>query len=394
MYVEGKMAFQRSFLIFNAEDTGFEAGQKPSGHVKIEVRDGKGKLWSAVQNLTAGDGRLDYKLFLIKTGSRDPAAVCAGLYKFHQNRAELEWGFDPANVSKSGRSIAEFDVAAVLAEYNDRKNLGVRSPLAAYRDKKTEWRKSLEKLLYPPASPKTEEEDFTSKYDGIAVSKYIPPETLPEYNIPDILGSYQKPEAENEPAVSALPPNPYQQQYGIHMPSEAPAQDNRQIEIQADIPQEYSAPITDIPQARSTVVNEEIRGDIDRLKEMLNRYFEQSDPFQSKRSDYRWWKVSNPVDLNNILYQCNIRSPLLFNPMVMMAHFKYKHVIIGIYTDKVRKREYVVCGVPGMNMVDKKPFGDMCKWVQAEGGRPKYGGFGYWIVYIDPGTGKILSLKQ
>ena len=139
--------------------------------------------------------------------------------------------------------------------------------------------------------------------------------------------------------------------------------------------------------------NEERRGDLSKLKMQLERNFEVSDPFHSKRSDYKWWKVSNPVNLNNILYQCNIRSPLLFNPMVMMAHFKYRHLIIGIFADRVRNREYVVCGVPGMHMVDKRPFGELCKWVQAEGNRPKYGAFGYWIVYIDPGTGKILSLK-
>ncbi len=135
-------------------------------------------------------------------------------------------------------------------------------------------------------------------------------------------------------------------------------------------------------------------GDVSRLKEELDRYFEQSDPFHSKRSDYLWWRVNNPVNLNNLLYQCNIRSPLLFNPVVMMAHYKYKHLIIGIFQHRAEQKQYVVCGVPGMHMVDTKPFGGMSRWVQTGGNRPRYGAFGYWLVYINPNDGKILNMSQ
>ena len=135
-------------------------------------------------------------------------------------------------------------------------------------------------------------------------------------------------------------------------------------------------------------------GDVSQLREELDRYFEQCDPFHSNRSDYMWWRVSNPVNLNNILYQCNIRSPLLFNPAVMMAHYKYKHLIVGIFLHRAKEKKYIVCGVPGMNMVDRKPFGEMSRWVQAEGNRPRYGAFGYWLVYIDPDGGKILNMSQ
>jgi hypothetical protein len=76
----------------------------------------------------------------------------------------------------------------------------------------------------------------------------------------------------------------------------------------------------------------------------------------------------------------------------MMAHYKYKHLIIGIFTHR-NGRRYVVCGVPGMHMVDMKPFGEMNTWVQAEGNRLKYGAFGYWLVYIDPENGKIMNPK-
>jgi len=131
--------------------------------------------------------------------------------------------------------------------------------------------------------------------------------------------------------------------------------------------------------------------DINKLIEDFDKFFERDDPFKSKRSDYMWWKVSSPVQLNNILYQNNVRSSILFNPSLMMAHFKYRHLIIGFYIDKIRHREYMVCGVPGVYNVDDRPFGEMCRWVQLEGNRPKYGAFGYWLVYIEPKTGKLLK---
>jgi hypothetical protein len=131
--------------------------------------------------------------------------------------------------------------------------------------------------------------------------------------------------------------------------------------------------------------------DINKLMDSFDVFFERDDPFKSKRSDYKWWKVSDPVQLNNILYQNNVRSSILFNPSLMMAHFKYRHLIIGFYIDKFRHREYMVCGVPGVFNVDERPFGDMCRWIQMEGGRPRYGTFGYWLVYIEPKTGKLLK---
>ena len=76
----------------------------------------------------------------------------------------------------------------------------------------------------------------------------------------------------------------------------------------------------------------------------------------------------------------------------MMAHYRYRHLIIGIFHHKDTQKEYVVCGVPGMNMVDRKPFGDAGRWVQVEGNRPRYGAFGYWIIYIDPEDGRILTV--
>ena len=75
----------------------------------------------------------------------------------------------------------------------------------------------------------------------------------------------------------------------------------------------------------------------------------------------------------------------------MMSYFKYKHMIVGLYEDRKKKLKYIVCGIPGLYWVDENPFGEVCRWAQVEGDKPRYGAFGYWLIYINPATGRILS---
>ena len=64
--------FQRDFIIFANEDGGFEDGSKPSGHVRLEIRGGKGKLDTVIHNLKDGKGRYRYWLYLIKLSGDAP----------------------------------------------------------------------------------------------------------------------------------------------------------------------------------------------------------------------------------------------------------------------------------------------------------------------------------
>ena len=129
------------------------------------------------------------------------------------------------------------------------------------------------------------------------------------------------------------------------------------------------------------------------LKEELNKSFESYNPFKMKSKNFVWWKINSPGYLNNILFRNNIRTYLLFNPKVMLAHYKYRYIILGIRNDRRSGREYLICGVPGVYDIDQNPFGNMGSWAQTEGFKPKYGAFGYWIIMIDPRTGKLMKVK-
>ncbi len=138
-------------------------------------------------------------------------------------------------------------------------------------------------------------------------------------------------------------------------------------------------------------VNNEL--DIDLLKEELDKSFEPCNPFSTRSKRFKWWKINSPGYLNNILFRNNVKTYLLFNPKVMLAHYKYRYIIFGIRFDKFSGRERLVCGVPGVYSIDENPFGSIGSWVQLEGYKPKYGAFGYWIILIDPRTGKLIKIK-
>ncbi len=507
--------FQRNFLIFRKEDPGYGVGQGTSGYVKIEVRDGKGKLSAAVQNLKDGQDMYVYKLYLIEPKGRDSKIAYAGVVPVVRNKGELNWAFNPDNVAMTGSSIDRFTVAALLVEYKDRKPYQVICPMAAYKDKMVSWREGFRLVLYAKAGEyepidgealrneikrseakavkfKESEAEERKVRESEGKDGEIKESEVKQGEVKE--GEVKGTEAK-ESEIKAGGVNGTGSKAGeatkageaeksevsgnesIHMPEEQGSsakagQDGGSVDRQ-DRSSEYETgtgmgnmqgyfdwqtagggsgqmgwngmgcifqnsgfygpyfnsgsipcercylnkgndmgniidkagtehkPGTEHKEDTEHKAGTEHKESTERktdsglkkLENSFNRYFEKFDPFRNKRSDYMWWKIASPVHLNNVLYQHNISTPLLFNPAVMMSHFKYRHLIAGIYRDEVRKLSFIVCGIPAVYDLDTRPFGNMCRWAQVDAGRPRYGAFGYWLVYIDPKTGKFLKME-
>jgi len=485
--MDSKFKYQRSFLIFDEEDSGFGTEQKPSGHVKIEIKEGKGKLFCQVSNLSDDNGKIQYKLFLIKSDEYKAVPVLVGNIELERNRGDLEWTFDPYNINKTNLSIDKFNVIAVLATYADKENSYVICPLAAYKNGKVEWRQQLSKALQQEKSngkvlkqiqenddiankinngnsEAVDKKDETIKNEQVeAGSEEIFSEEnnstdkqktdiLPKINtetdddpkvdMEDSIEPVEKNLEENTASNESKPAeeeiteveNVNEESVEEEINEEKTSQENTAEEnvIQEDIAQEkqkkekkiqstgksYSSydgsKLFDMyadnandnmdlnTNCMNCIFNNNKKADKPQIKEFnseelhrqLDSTFERYSPFLVKRTDYTWWKVTSPVHLNNILYSFGIQIPFLFNPLVLIAHNKYNHLIVGIYRDDIRQKDYIVCGVPGVYWVDEKPFGNACRWAQVEGNTPTYGAFGYWIVYINPKTGKVLAIDE
>ncbi|HHV99744.1 MAG TPA: hypothetical protein GXX36_09265 [Clostridiaceae bacterium] len=528
--MKSKSRFQRSFWIFQKEDQGYGIGQGPSGYIKIEVRDGKGTLFAAVQNVRDGEDLYIYKLYLIEPKEREANIAYVGVVPVKGNKGELKWAFDPDNVAKTGSSIDRFTVAALLVEITGRKTFQLICPMAAYSNKQISWRESFRRTFDKKAAGQNavivRDNDLDSREEHGGVSEKCDIDR-PEESIADENTSMQREQdsgsereqginvetvqCSNEGDLQDSGSETGQSRYyageqesggGDAELSESYADDQDggsetgqsryyaggqesgggDAELSesyadeqdgggetgqsryyaggqesgggdAELSKSYTDEQADVSKAgltgsegneqssafmgeqtgpngiRCVLQNNGLPGvpfngcgipcatcslnmrnnagniseagnvsgkpvvDLKKLENSFNQYFEKFDPFQNKRRDYKWWRIGSPVHLNNILYQHNIRTPLLFNHAVMMSHLKYRHMIAGIYKDDAKKISLIVCGIPAVYDTDTRPFGNMCRWAQLESGRSKYGAFGYWLVYIDPETGRFLSIR-
>jgi hypothetical protein len=436
--------YRRYFMIFRQEDAGFGAmGIKPTGHMKIEIRGDRGRLDAFFSGLAdIKDGF--YKLCLVRTKDERVNPVEVGSLHPGASEGHIRWVFNPADVSGSGFGIDEWDTAVLIV--HEKKTDRILCPLAAYMDGKTDWRKYFKKERNEEYGEKeeiksendTHEESYMKAGEDNLFDEECPADMKSIERIDDINEEESKRyennmETENGGVCTSVPDNkdngvdfagiqeveeaegPGDTEPGTEsgkngeyaengkdmsditnageMGSAQEAKNTENAEKSEEV-QDFKIPGDTEPSGEQQSNREERKGpEIEKLERMFNKDFKKVNPFRRARSDYDWWKVESPVHFNNILHFCGIKAPLLFNNDVMTAHYKYRHLLAGIFRDDENLRWFLVCGIPGAFMVDPSPFGNMCRWVRAGGQRPGFGSMGYWLVYIDPNTGNILKIN-
>ena len=438
-----KYKFQRNYFIFELEDKGYGAGKEPAGYIKIEIRKGKGKLSALVQDIKEGS---DYSYILSAFDCSKGSIIRADIGKMQvfNNKAEIHLEFNPYNLLYTGRSIDDFSVFAVLVDSRKSKGSTIICPLAAYRNKKVNWRGMLREKEINAAEYKQKEDKDKYEEKKIIEIKDEYVEDLKKYENYNIEYGEENREEHKEDDKEENIKEDIEE--NIEKNAEKNAVVNTEINAEKkteeyiqEYKQEYKDEKTDISkeckEEEREVISEEKQNfrrwhcpvgissckdceilrtneqplvqqseqqpdgspdrpfDFVKLAEYFNKYLEKSDPFNSRRRDYRWWEVSTPTYLNSILYQFGIRTSEIFNTNVMMAYLKYRHLIVGIYTDRIRQRGYVVFGVPGTYSVDGRPLGSACRWVQLKGNRPREGAFGYWLAYYEPESEELLDFN-
>lgn len=368
--------YHRDFMIFNLEDTGFGDTQEPSGYVKIEVKEGRGKLSVSVQNLKEDKKRLLYKVYAIKCTDSEISYVYIDDILVNKGRGELQVLLDENSFRGLSKAIDEFNIIAVVCECRTGDKVNYFCPLVGTRGRKLEWKKRfLEKLNEKRTVFEKPKENITeNNHEDIKIEdkKELSANNIRESETADInFNTVIKNDEDSK--------------------KECLIDEDKLNCIVKNDNKHYSPCAGCYLNNRNKKTEKNEIGIVESFIEGMNKYFLQDNPFNTKRKDYRWWRVSNTVYLNNILYQSNINTSLLFNPRVLMAHYKYRHLLIGLYSDKVRSKEYIVCCIPALHGIDEKPFGEVCRWVQLENGRPRYGIFGYWLVFIDPISGRIIG---
>ncbi len=416
-----KFGYQRIYFILKEEDRGFDSGGKPSGHVKIEVRDGEGKLDAFISNLKQKDETI-YKLYLVKLLPDRAIAADVGILEENKGSLVKKSSFNAESYLGPGIGANEIDMAIVCAVGNQGKAHAF--PLIGFKDKKQPWRNQMDiaisNILYakvqkyvPEAESieiriETEKEEASEPHRtndirlrNVDVNVNVTPNDDVKTDVrddvkPDIdtgVETYAETGPEPDRIVNAdvdVKSNNVVDETAnidVKITSNVDANDVNDVNVESNVDSNK--------EQKDGRKNSEpnIEDDIAKLEELYDQVFERMEPFGRSRTDYTWWKVDNPVRLNDCLFSANISAPMIFNREVIAAHNKYKYMLSGIYKDIGEGKKLLVFGIPGTYNFDPRPYRNMCRWVQAESGTGHPGVFGYWLIYLDPYSKRILLLE-
>lgn len=131
-----KQAYMRKFVILDEQNINYSKAnnQRPKGHVKLEVRDGKGKITLNVDGLNANisDENI-YKGFILFNDNLKLTKVDVGSIIVNSNgRGSVEWQFNPLSVGGTGVSIDKFNVILVKLCSKKQQDEKLVVPLAGY----------------------------------------------------------------------------------------------------------------------------------------------------------------------------------------------------------------------------------------------------------------------
>lgn len=431
-------AYERQFHIFKTMDNNWE---NPGGFIKVEINGDNTRFQLSLNNLS--DKRAsDFDLYGIHKD--DDVLTFTDICRIQpiNGRIDIKTNYPTHEIGSNKLNVQDINIYAVICSSSDNKESEtVNCPLVVYTKGERVWKEEFERLQEQPLEtiphktpePKTEdtarqiseeepetEIDLTEQEAAMGETEVIniqPWSVIEEENRENITETDEpeSTEQEREEALSVTDlsskfqgslSSVYQSSYEEDRESEEAEEsvESKESEESEEHQNVWDRIQEDFNDISSIKIEEEEEGEQQRedrersfnmqlLKQELDNSFEEYNPFRTRNRSFRWWKINSPGFLNNILFRNNIKTYLLFNPKVMLAHYKYRYIILGIKNSRQSGREKLICGIPGVYNIDDNPFSSVGSWVQMEGFRPKYGAFGYWVVLLDPRTGKISKMN-
>lgn len=129
------------------------------------------------------------------------------------------------------------------------------------------------------------------------------------------------------------------------------------------------------------------------------KFFEKVDPFRENLKDCSWWRIDQENEqihrgfLPFYDYLINTYYPYPLTTKITTCQSlieKHKHYIFGIVM-KQDEIKYYVYGVPGGYTIEDHPYNGTTGFNTWLKNKDSYEGLGYWLVYIDALSGKIVN---
>lgn len=388
------LGYTRKFIILKKDYCNM-GGQNPKGHGKLEIRGIKGNISLNVEN-----AELDNFYNVVFVG-KNISETIGRVYTDENGKGKAELALNLQELESKGFPIEKINGILITRDSN--------ILLGGYIEKEDN---SIERFIdgLKQEVPVEIEEVSEPIVEWREVEAIMPvfeselePQQVEETNIEEAVEDiliYQKEAI--EPTYEPL--NEIIEE--LEVPQELEITEELETRPEVEIIEEFEAPqeieSVEEPEIEHTeFFSEEVARRVSQRNQTTNyilnilRFFPYIDPFSVKLEGYNWWKINfqEEIDTRGFLpYFSYIvggsqkikRTEDYITALDLLR--KYEHYIFGLYNVKDDVKYYVY-GIPGSLLKSEHPhngttgFNTWFEGLELEG---------YWLLYIDPLTGKVI----
>lgn len=386
--MSGEFIYTRKYIIFKDEYSNIQ-GLNPKGHGLLEVRENKGKISI---NVERSQGDYYYNAYLVGDNGENIVETFIGkVITDDVGKGFVELGFNPRNVAESNFSIERYNSLVLRRGANillvghikgNRSNL--KKYLLNIQDEEYE---EYNEEIVEEIVEEVVEEVVEENVEVIEEYSYMNKDTL---EVEEAVELKEVEETEVEEAVEEL--SGEKEDIVEELLIEDIFEEIEEVDV-ANNDQEapFVYPVNNGNNGEYTNFKSQM---IDYVLSIL-RFFPYIKPFNIELNGYDWWKIESDggnihrgfLPFYNYLLNMYYEYPHSQNT-VTCKHLiqKYGNYLFGMYRveDDV---QYYIYGVPGRFNTLEHPFRGATgfnTWYETADG------LGYWLLYIDPMTGKIL----
>jgi hypothetical protein len=381
----------RKYIILKNDYTNI-ANLNPKGHGKIEVRGSKGVISLNVENCEL---EKDYKVYLLKDKNGEVYEYDLGrIITDEKGRSRTNITLNLRDLESKGFPIDEIDailirkgIYVLLGGYIDKDNGAIDRFIKRFILEKKEEpfesfkkiEKKVEKLPETESIEKPEEIIEEIEEPRVVIKEVEEPKIIIE-EAEKIQENIEETEIMDEEKVKVdMETIEYNKEEVLENLEEGPEQKEEYEDYQS---LEYIRRLNHKNQMTNYILS-------------ILRFFPYVQPLKMDLHGYSWWRIDNDgidsykgfLPYYNYLMSTNYKYPFLNNSTTCLNLIrKYNHYLFGMYKDG-RETKYYIYGVPGSFTVEEHPFKGITgfnTWYESTNG------LGYWILYIDPMTGKII----
>ncbi len=366
-----KRRYDRFFIMFKTEQSGYSIDkQEIKGYMKVEIKDGKGKIITYVQGLKNLKNNEIYKTYLISSENDSCTGIPMKQLEIDdRGHGESIYEFNPDNVEDSGLSIEKFNVGAILVKTQNSSE--IIAPVVGYKGKEVLWKNNFKEFLLPKS--KLDEKKDNQKDDNVSedAKNHLIDEKMQKLPI-------SSQETINSVEILNDKDNFIDKQSYFELETETPNQIfNKMVNkfySEMEELQKYKV-LSEEDKQRLILKNKECE-----IVSDLQYMFEHNPkikPFKNTYNDVNWITIQ-PYELAVLPIQL---EKYIWSSFINYSYKKYKHLILGQYNNK----DGYLLGVKDvyyLQNVQITSFLGFEKFINCESKDLSEGNEGYWILEI------------